>query len=282
MKLNICPPEQARALITHSRGLSRALGFKDFTQMHENWINHMVCGKEDMTLQAHRGSYKTTCLCVAIALLMIKERDKNIIFLRKTDADVAEVINSVARILQHPVFAQLYRALTNSDLLIVKNTSAEIITSAYQAPRGAPQLQGIGIGGSLTGKHADIIITDDIVNLRDRVSRAERDRTKAIYQELQNIRNRGGRIINTGTPWHQEDAFTLMPEPERWDCYSTGLLSEAKIEALRKSMSPSLFAANYELRHIAAENADGRFRAHRRCLRRRRLDGADLRKAGRR
>ena len=73
--------------------------------------------------------------------------------------------------------------------------------------------------------------------------------------ELQNIRNRGGRIINTGTPWHKEDAISLMPNIKRFDCYSTGLIVPEKLEELRKSMSPSLFAANYELRHIAAENA---------------------------
>ena len=73
--------------------------------------------------------------------------------------------------------------------------------------------------------------------------------------ELQNVRNRDGRFINTGTPWHKEDAFSLMPEPLRYDCYSTGLLSSGQIDLLRKSMSPSLFAANYELKHIASEQA---------------------------
>ena len=112
-----------------------------------------------------------------------------------------------------------------------------------------------GLGGSLTGKHADIVITDDIVNRLDRTSRAERERTKSIYQELQNIKNRTGRIINTGTPWHKDDAFTLMPEPTRFDCYQTGLIDKQKLDQLRRSMTPSLFAANYELRHIAAEDA---------------------------
>jgi hypothetical protein len=46
-----------------------------------------------------------------------------------------------------------------------------------------------------------------------------------------------------------------MPEPEKYDCYSTGMLDESQIASLRRSMSPSLFAANYELRHIAVENA---------------------------
>ena len=46
----------------------------------------------------------------------------------------------------------------------------------------------------------------------------------------------------------------LMPNPEKHDCYSTGLISEEEIENIRKGMTSSLFAANYELRHIAAED----------------------------
>jgi predicted phage terminase large subunit-like protein len=112
----------------------------------------------------------------------------------------------------------------------------------------------MGIGGSLTGKHFDRIFTDDIVNVKDRVSRAEREHTKLIYQELQNIKNRGGRIFNTGTPWHKEDCFELMPNAHKWDCYSTGLMSDAEIEDIRSHMLSSLFAANYELQHIASED----------------------------
>lgn len=250
------PQEQARYLITHPAALGRALGFVDFRDdLHGSWIRHMVTASEDMTLQAHRGSYKTTCLEVAIALLMIWRADENIIFLRKTDNDVAEVVKAVLRILNTGVFRQLYAALTGGELTVSRATSTEITLSCYAAPRGAAQLLGIGIGGSLTGKHADIIITDDIVNLKDRVSRAERERTKAIYMELQNVRNPGGRIINTGTPWHKEDAFSIMPPPEVYDCYTTGMLDDTKLDQLRQSMAPSLFAANYELRHIAAENA---------------------------
>lgn len=248
--------EKAAKLIEHPAVLGWALGYTGFTEeLHGEWIRKMVTAKDDMTLQAHRGSYKTTCLCVAIALLMIKDRNKNIIFLRKTDSDVAEVVQNVERILLSPVFQNIYKALSGDDLKILKSTNTEITTSAYSAPRGSAQLQGMGIGGSLTGKHADIIITDDIVNLKDRQSRAEREHTKAVVQELRNICNRSGRFINTGTPWHKEDAFTLMPEPDRYDCYETGLLSKEQIETLRRSMSPSLFAANYELRHIASENA---------------------------
>lgn len=250
------PREKAAWFIAHPAALGRALGYRDFRDdLHGVWLRRMLTAEDDMTLQAHRGSYKTTCLCVAIALLMIRYPDKNIIFLRKTDGDVSEVVKAVNRILHESVMCQLYNALTGGQLLVPRATNTELTTSLYTAPRGAAQLLGIGIGGSITGKHADIIITDDIVNLKDRISRAERERTKAVYMELQNICNPGGRFINTGTPWHKEDAFELMPEPEMWDCYKTGMLDEQQLDDLRQSMSPSLFAANYELRHIAQENA---------------------------
>lgn len=250
------PAEKARWFIRHPVALGHAVGFtklRDFP--HAEWLRWMIDEKEDGTLQAHRGSYKTTCLELAIPLLMIRYPQYNIIFLRKTDTDVAEVIGAVERILRHPVFRQIFHALTGADLQVTRANSTEITTNIYSAPKGSAQLLGIGIGGSLTGKHADIVITDDIVNLKDRVSRAERERTKAIYQELQNIRNPGGRIINTGTPWHKDDAFSLMPPPVKYDWRRTGMLAEEQITRLRKSMAPSLFAANYDLVHIAAEDA---------------------------
>lgn len=214
----------------------------------------MVLATEDFTLQAHRGSYKTTCLSEAIALRMLFYPKENIIFMRKTGGDVVEVIRQVSKILHSDCFAYIFRRLYGYEMSFVAESSVSITLNNYDTARGAAQLLGLGTVGSLTGKHADCVITDDIVNLQDRVSQAERERIKRIYQELQNIKNRGGIIINTGTPWHKDDAFSLMPNIETYDCYNTGLLSDSQIETLKKSMTPSLFAANYELRHIASDD----------------------------
>lgn len=248
--------ETALWLLKHPAEYGRRLGYTLLTDaLHGPWMDKIIWGKEDYTLQAHRGSYKTSGLKVAITDIMMTQRDKNIIFLRKTDDDVAEVLQAVQNALLHPLTQAMCQVLTGKPLELYKATNKQIVTSLYSRTGGAPQLLGIGMGGSLTGKHADIIITDDIVNRLDRQSKAERERTKLIYQELQNLRNPGGRIINTGTPWHKEDAFTLMPAPEKFDCYATGLLTPEQIEALRMRMAPSLFAANYELKHIASEDA---------------------------
>ena len=227
------------------------LGYDKLTDLHNDWIRRMVFGEEDETLQGHRGSFKTTCLSISFAFICVLFPSKRTIFMRKTDTDVAEVMAATANILETPYFKAIARALYGVDLALAKSTQSEVSTNLVRGVSGAPQILGLGCGGSLTGKHADFVFTDDIVNIKDRVSAAERERIKLIYQELQNIRNRGGRIFNTGTPWHKDDAFSLMPNPVKFDCYSTGLMTKGEIADMRSRMSVSLFAANYELKHIA-------------------------------
>lgn len=244
--------------------IGHIVGFKDLTELHNKWLINWLYGTKDTTTQAHRGSYKTTDLALFLALNVIVHPTENTIFLRKTDGDVAEVIRMVVKILRSGAVVDIAKTLYGTNLIILKDTLTEIETNLHQGTSGASQILGIGLGGSLTGKHADIVVTDDIVNIKDRVSRAERERTKLMYQELQNIKNRGGRIINTGTVWHKEDAFSLMPNIEKYTCYDTGLMTKEEIKHLRESMTPSLFSANYELKHIADENAlftDAKFTA---------------------
>lgn len=244
-----------RYMLEHPAALGRRLGYERLRDdLHGQWMRRMLLTSGDMTLQAHRGSYKTTCLCIVLAVLLVTQPDRTLMFLRKTDADVAEVIRQVVRIVQHEAFMRLTAAVYGSPVTISRATTTEIVTDCYVAPRGAVQLLGMGLGGSLTGKHADVIVTDDIVNVKDRISEAAREETKRMYMELQNIRNPGGRFINTGTPWHRDDAFSIMPAAQRFDCYATGMLDSRELARLRAGMSPSLFAANYELRHIAEAN----------------------------
>lgn len=123
----------------------------------------------------------------------------------------------------------------------------------------------------------------------DRESDAERRATISKYQEMMNLlsNNKGfsdTRIINIGTPWHEEDVFSLMerglkekteeqkkledipikersPEQHKrlrkldkkrgkfvYNCYETSLMTNEDIEWKRKVLNDEvLFAANYML-----------------------------------
>lgn len=236
---------------------ARMLGFTKLGDLHNRWIVGMVRGRGDKTLQASRGTYKTTCVSVALALIIILLPKKRTLFMRKTDGDVKEVIKQVNKILKDPHTQYFVSVIYGVNLRLTVESATELSTNLVYDVKGTSQLVGIGSGSSITGKHFDFIFTDDIVNLQDRISRAERERTKTVYQELQNIKNRGGRIVNTGTPWHPEDAFTVMPPAERFPCDHPEIrpiISPEDLAALRESMIPSLFAANYELRFIASED----------------------------
>ena len=246
---------QAAELLIHNPiAFGHAVGFDKLGALHNAWIQDMVRGRADKTLQAHRGSYKTTCVSIALSEIIVLLPNLKTLFMRKTDADVKEVVRQVRNLLLSPYMEALCEKIHGKPLILTTVSATEISTNLAADNKGTSQLVACGVNGSLTGKHFDRIFTDDIVNVQDRISRAERDHTKTIYQELQNIRNRGGRIFNTGTPWHKEDAFSMMPNIEKYDCYSTGLISGDELQTIKSSMTSSLFAANYELRHIASDD----------------------------
>lgn len=246
--------EIAKLIYNHPERIGIAAGFKDLKPIHGEWIREMVFGDGDYTLLAHRGGYKSSCLAVAIGLLMVFQPTDNIIFLRKADNDVVEMINMVKKVLSLQIMSDICFLAHGVPLEVLKSAQDNISTNIWKSPMGAPQLLGIGLKSSITGKHAPIVITDDICNVNDRVSRAEREKTKLQYQELQNIRNPGGRIINLGTRWHKDDVFTLMDNIHVYDYKTTGILSDEKLEHLRKSMTAALFACNYELKIIADDD----------------------------
>ena len=178
--------------------------------------------------------------------------------MRKTDNDVKEIVEKVSKILHTPQFQAFSQILYGHGYNFTKDTAFEINTTLKTDLGGKSQLLAIGSSGSLTGKHSDYIIVDDLCNIKDRASNAERERIKNVWMELQNVRNRGGRTIAVGTTWHKQDVFSLMPPADIYTCYDCckyGIMTEKEIEALKKTMTPALFAANYELKFIANEDA---------------------------
>lgn len=238
------------AAIGHWVGLSK------LEDLHNDWLRQFLWGEGELTLQAHRGSYKTSCIALFLAIHTIIKPNESVGYFRKTDGNVAEVNREVIKILQTGAFREMVRILYGQELKLTKATDAEISTNLQTSIRGGSQIVGRGIHTSITGAHFDLICTDDIITLEDRVSKAERERTKVRFAELRNVINReGARFINAGTPWHKDDAFQCMKNLHRYTVDDTGLITPEKQRELEHDMSPSLYAANYKLKHIADEEA---------------------------
>ena len=61
----------------------RMIGFDKLKdELHNGWIRKMMdFNGKDATLQAHRGSYKTTCVSIALALLIVLMPNLKILFI---------------------------------------------------------------------------------------------------------------------------------------------------------------------------------------------------------
>ena len=71
--------------MTRPATVARWCGLDGLTDdLHGGWMRQMICGRRDMTLLAHRGSYKTTCLAFAMAAMCLLYPARNMIFLMKS------------------------------------------------------------------------------------------------------------------------------------------------------------------------------------------------------
>ena len=161
--------EAVRFLTRHPEKFGRMVGFTKLKELHGKWMRRMLdITAPDMTLQGHRGAFKTTCLSIVLVLILILLPNKRTLFARKTDDDVKEIINQVRKILQAPQVAYFVQVIYGVQLKLTADNAMEISTNLTTDARGTSQLVGMGIGGSITGKHFDFIFTDDIVNMKDR------------------------------------------------------------------------------------------------------------------
>ncbi len=234
------------------------LGYDKLTDIHNVWHKIVWRSKVDQTLMSHRGSYKTSGLLIIGAVIhMIINPAESLCIMRKEYSDhVRPAVKEIGKLMQSDKVRDIIKRIYNIDP-VIEATDSEINTN-LSAKRKGLALKGVSLKSSLTGLHFDKIITDDICTIKDRISKAEREYTILIYQELQNIRNPGGTISNIGTPWHKDDVYSIMPKAHRYSIYDTNLpeFTKEHINNLKSGgMTHSLFAANYELKHIADEDS---------------------------
>lgn len=231
-------------------------GKDKLTELHSYWIKYIWDSNEERSLQAHRGSYKTTAIVAigTIRWLLFNPNDR-IAIIRKTFTDAAEVVDAICNMMQMREIQELFYAVHGvfPEFRTKRFGKLEFCFKRTVTPEGS--VNAHGLDASLTGKHYDKIICDDFVTLRDRISKTERERTHTIIREIRtNIIDAGKPVSYIGTPWHKYDAWRLLPEPILFDVYLCNILSYDEIEDKKRKTTPSLFSANYKLKHQADEN----------------------------
>jgi predicted phage terminase large subunit-like protein len=220
-------------LSTHSRALI------ELPRDHGKSVQ--VCGRILWEL-GHRPSLRVKLVCATDALAAERSR-----FLRDT-------------IEQNPIVPMLFPHLKPND-----PWSAQAFTIHRPSHVIGPSVSAVGLGTGSTGARADLLICDDVVDVRSLQSAAERERAKAYFHNnLMNLLEPDGRFWGLCTPWHGADlnaelkanpAFHVFRRavgpnlesvwPEKW--------TRERLEARKREIGSASFARGYFLTPVAQE-----------------------------
>ncbi len=91
-------------------------------------------------------------------------------------------------------------------LLPGKPWAAEAFSVRRPANVIGPSVAAFGVGAGSTGARADLLVCDDIVDVRSLHSKADRDRVADYFHDnLLNLLEPDGRFWGLSTPWHADD-----------------------------------------------------------------------------
>lgn len=89
--------------------------------------------------------------------------------------------------------------------------AADAFTVSRPASVIGPSVAAFGLGSGATGARADLLVCDDVVDVRAMLSRAERERAiDYFHNNLLNLLEPGGRCWILGTPWHADDLYARL------------------------------------------------------------------------
>jgi hypothetical protein len=235
------------------------LGYDLLSDIHSKWIIDCWTTQKDYSMQAHRNSYKTTAVLVVgcVWWLTFSNPNEVIFIIRKTEDEASSVVKEIRQHFESEKLRYLYYDVLNVKKIEGKpwgNLSLTISTKNKITKE--PSISCMAVTKGITGSHATKIFTDDIITLKDRISKAERKITDNFVRELTNIITVDGVTVNTGTPWHPEDSWRLLPEPVKYPAGSIQIkgFTPEKLTEYKKKLGASLYSANYELKHVADEN----------------------------
>ena len=260
-------------LFAYPHLLGNMVGKTKLTMLHSEMILDLWYRRPGIhtSLMAHRGAYKTTGPTeVGTAHWFFTGHiDDRIALVRENSQVASASLSTIIRIMQHDFYRACFLAANGvlPDMKIARGDA--MLLACKPSITKEHNIQAAGIETIKTGDHFDIIHCDDIVTLEDRLSRAKRERTiQGVIEVKTNIIDPGKTVHFVGTPWHPDDAWKFCSvegtdaPTKKYDVYSTGIFTPEQIEEKRKYTTPSLWAANMELRHQADESSLFKERAY--------------------
>jgi hypothetical protein len=232
--------------------LGRLIGKDKLTPLHSEWILYCWNSNEPKALQAFRGGYKTTAISVigSVVWLLFHPNDR-IAIIRKNYQAAAGIVKAISEAMDNPEVKALFKTAYGITPQATTAREGSLTYSFKDTVTPEGNITALGIDSGITGLHFDKIICDDIITIKDRISRAERERTVEMVREIAaNIIEPGKGSAWIGTPWHRDDAWKVIRgfcDIAKYPLSKYNFIGEAEVEKKRITTTPFLYQANYEL-----------------------------------
>jgi predicted phage terminase large subunit-like protein len=144
--------------------------------------------------------------------------------------------------------------------------AAEAFNVARPADAIGPSVSAFGVGAGSTGTRADLLICDDVVDVRSLHSKAERARTADYFtNNLMNLLEPDGRCWCLCTPWHSDDLNARLKKAAAFSLFRRAIGADfepvwpakwpaEKLRERQAEIGSASFARGYHLRPIAEED----------------------------
>lgn len=199
--------------------------FQETNEEHHNrWFDELQFGKRDpfgnwyypsrQLRLAPRGSGKSTCVAKKAPIWILGNNPNvRLLIVTKTGTLARTINRSIRRSVEgNEKISRVFPNLKPSspwtdDELTVQNSRSD----------GFPSITAVGLHGTITGRRADRIIVDDIIDKENVWTEASRIKTKEWWDEVvMPILEPNGSIWAIGTRWHQKDIYAQWMENPLW------------------------------------------------------------------
>ena len=170
--------------------------------------------KDNQLTLLPRGHLKSKMIAYRAAWWITKHPETTIMYVSAT-ADLAEKqLYQIKQIIDSPIYRRYWPEMIVPDegkreKWSVSEISVDHPNRKEEGVRD-PTVVAVGLTANTTGKHADVVILDDIVVPNNAYTEDGRDKVAAMYSQLASIENPGAKEWVVGTRYHPKDIYDTM------------------------------------------------------------------------
>ena len=183
---------------------------------HKDMLRYFCNDDDSQLILWPRGHQKSTLLAFWCAWWVVKHPDTSILYASAT-AELAELqLGLIKQILESKFVKKYWPELYPEASEFIWRNNAITTGHWKRSIEGMRDytVKAVGVGGTITGQHYDVILLDDLVEEKNSEGKTERGKVSRWFSFLTSIINDAGITKAVGTRYHPKDLYDEMMSME--------------------------------------------------------------------